>query len=250
MLLLTASTTFLAWLFKALERATLPGIIQHYAKRKRTIEREVLTRLQSSAFSSVYILGAGFDTLALRIAANYPEVQFVELDHPATQAVKKLALADQALPANFEFSACDLRTAPVAQLFAELSPGQAQANLKNRLVIAEGLLMYFTPAQVQALLTAALAAESPGPNNNVCIFSYMEQTDSLPARFRPRSWLIDRWLAFKNEPFLWSANSTELAEVVTHAGGKIERLISSINFGDNVSADAIRGENLVVASST
>ena len=209
----------------------------------------MLTRLQSSAFSSVYIVGAGFDTLAIRIAATYPEMQFVELDHPATQAVKKLALADQALPANFEFRACDLRTTPVAQMFAQLASRHTQANPKNRLVIAEGLLMYFTSRQVHALLTAALAAQSPSTDNNTCIFSYMEQTDNLPAGFRPRSWLIDRWLAFKNESFLWSANSTELAEVLAHAGGKIERLIPASDFDGNLSGDAIRGENLVVASS-
>lgn len=104
--------------------------------------------------------------------------------------------------------------------------------------------------KLQALLVAALAAQSPSTENNICIFSYMEQIDSLPAGFRPRSWLIDRWLAFKNEPFLWSANSTELAEVLAHAGGKIERLILASDFAGNLSVDAIRGENLVVASST
>ena len=241
LLLLAVSTRPFSWICKALERTTLPGISIHYARRKLTIEREVLAHLQSTASSSVYVLGAGFDTLCLRIAALFPNIHFVELDHPATQAVKIRALAhDISLPVNLEFRSCDLRTTPAQQLFPD--PG-------NRLVIAEGLMMYFSEVQVQTLLAASMKTQASAHAENVCIFSYMELLDYLPAGFRPRSWLIDRWLDFKSEPFLWSANAANLAAVVANAGGQIERLIAAADFEGAAPTDQIRGENLVVARS-
>ena len=109
--------------------------------------------------------------------------------------------------------------------------------------------MYFTSTQVVTLLTTVLAKPPLATANNICIFSYMEQTDALPAGFRPRSWLIDRWLALKNEPFLWSTNNADLAEVVARAGGDIESLITAVDFDGDVSANQISGENLIVARS-
>ena len=245
LLLLAASTRTLAWLCWATERATLAGIIMHYAKRKRTTEREVRAYLQSAVISNVYVLGAGFDTLSLRIAHEFPNVRFIEIDHPATQAVKMRALAQaQVLPKNLEFRACDLRTAVLEKLFPT---SQADTDPGNRLVIAEGLLMYFTATQVEELLRAAIKPGENGARHNICIFSYMEQIDDLPAGFRPRSWLIERWLALKREPFLWSAGKEALAAVVARAGGEIKALIAARDLDGVASVDQIRGENLVVA---
>ena len=241
-----ASTPVLAWVCWALERATLTGIMTHYARRKCTIEREVLSRLREDSIGRVYILGAGFDTLCLRIAAMFPNVKFVELDHPATQAVKLRALANSALPQNLEFRAVDLATTATEQLF---TLPQAASISRNRLVIAEGLLRYFARAQVERLLAGALGTHLSDAGSNVCIFSYMEQIDGLPAGFRPRSWLIDRWLALKKEPFLWSASAASLAEVVSYAGGRIERAIQITDFEGAASASTITGENLVIARS-
>jgi O-methyltransferase involved in polyketide biosynthesis len=247
LLRIAASTRSLAWLCWALERATLPGIVMHYARRKRTIEREVRTHLQSTAINSVYVLGAGFDTLCLRIAREFPNVRFIEFDHPATQAVKTRALAHtQALLKNLEFRPCDLLNIPITPLFTN-SPSETVPG--NRIVIAEGLFMYFTATQVEELLRAAIKPVGNSAFHNICIFTYMEQIDNLPTGFRPRSWLIERWLEFKREPFLWSANRVALAAIVLRAGGEIKALITTNDFDGDVLPHAIKGENIVVARS-
>jgi O-methyltransferase involved in polyketide biosynthesis len=237
-----AASRALAPLWWALERATLPGIIAHYARRKLTIEMHVRAAFATGNYSHLYVLGAGFDTLALRLAPEFPHVQFIEIDHPATQAVKREALATQAPHSqNVSFQAADLSNAPLTPLFGN--------NEARRLTIAEGLLMYLNAARVTEIVQAALMGNQ-GASNTMC-FSYMEQRDNLPAGFRPRSRLIDLWLKLKREPFLWSADEEGLNTLVARAGGEIIEHIESAQFASgamasNHHANGLRGENLVV----
>ena len=53
--------------------------------RKRLIE-EVVRASLTEGVEQVVIIGAGFDTLALRLCAGFPRTNFIEIDHPATQS--------------------------------------------------------------------------------------------------------------------------------------------------------------------
>jgi hypothetical protein len=55
-----AASRALAPLWWLLERATLPGIIAHYARRKLTIETHVRAALAAGNYSHIYVLGAGY----------------------------------------------------------------------------------------------------------------------------------------------------------------------------------------------
>jgi O-methyltransferase involved in polyketide biosynthesis len=241
-----AARPCMAPLWWALERATLPGIIVHYARRKASIEHWVRSQLRGAAIQRVVVLGAGFDTLALRLAPEFPTIQFIEIDHPATQSVKREALAAiGAVANNIAFQAADLSAATLPPLFDPTDPA--------RLTIAEGLLMYFGVNRVTEILSAALHSGSSA--SNVMIFSYMEQRDHLPAGFRPRSRLIDTWLQFKREPFLWSASEQALHAVVDKAGGAITAVLESTQFAAGQLPGAARqgalsGENLVAVQAS
>ena len=80
--------TQMRWLVWAAERATIPGLMLHFILRKRWIEDAVRGALARGC-RQVVVLGAGFDTLAARLAPQFPAVRFIEIDHPATQAVKR-----------------------------------------------------------------------------------------------------------------------------------------------------------------
>ena len=69
----------------------LPGILLHYALRKRFIEESARAFLERGG-QQLVVLGAGFDTLAARIAEERPGVVCVEVDHPATQETKRRVL--------------------------------------------------------------------------------------------------------------------------------------------------------------
>src|SRR5690606_10549634 len=81
------------------ERRLLPGQTTHVALRKRVLEDETRAAIEAGA-SRVLVVGAGFDTLALRLARARPHVRFVEIDHPATQSLKRHALDQLDPPPN------------------------------------------------------------------------------------------------------------------------------------------------------
>src|SRR5207253_9524799 len=70
------------------ERLTIPGLALHQALRKRYIERVVRASLYEG-FEQVVVLGGGLDSLVLRLHSEFPEANFIELDHPATQSIKQ-----------------------------------------------------------------------------------------------------------------------------------------------------------------
>ena len=69
------------------ESLTIPVILLHYIVRKRYLEDVVRDSLGSGT-DQVVVLGAGFDTLALRLHQEFPAAVFIEIDHPATQKIK------------------------------------------------------------------------------------------------------------------------------------------------------------------
>lgn len=238
--------TRMAWGW--LECLTLPGIVRHYALRKACIERWCRAELAAGA-RRVLVLGAGFDTLALRLASEFAQVQWVEVDHPATQGAKRRALAAAAiaLPANLQFMPFDLNV-PDGQSEPALPVSPAAV---HTLVIAEGLLMYLQPQAVAALLRKSLPALcAPAPL--WVVFSYMARWPTGRSGFRPASWLVDWWLGWRAEPFCWylapDAAATWLGEqghaLVEHAQSPLE---GAADTGLGPRAPVLRGENLVLA---
>ena len=71
-------------LWRGLERMTLPGIVRHYARRKRWIESHCRTAIADGC-GKIVILGAGFDTLGMRLSREFASLEVIEMDHPATQ---------------------------------------------------------------------------------------------------------------------------------------------------------------------
>src|SRR6476646_7930242 len=57
----------LRWAARLSERATVPGLLLHFMLRKRWIEEAVRASLDEG-YEQVVIIGAGFDTLALRLS--------------------------------------------------------------------------------------------------------------------------------------------------------------------------------------
>ncbi|VTU31129.1 Putative S-adenosyl-L-methionine-dependent methyltransferase [Variovorax sp. PBS-H4] len=178
-------------LWRMLEQVVLPGIITHYWHRKRWIERRCRAAIAEGC-RRVVVIGAGFDTLALRLATEFPHIDWIEIDHPATQRAKSDALCGELAP-NVRFVAIDLAADPLpAELFDD---GRAT------LVIAEGVLMYLAPAVIDRLFHAI--ATLHGPSTRM-VFSFMSKWPDGSTGFRPRSRWVERWLAFRSEPFAWS----------------------------------------------
>jgi methyltransferase (TIGR00027 family) len=220
-----------------MERWLLPGIMAHYWRRKRWIEKQVRVAL-ARGFVRVIVLGAGFDTLSYRLARELPDVEFIEVDHPATQAAKRegLASAVPAAPANIKFVAADLERDPIPQSLAN--------DAQPTIVIAEGLLMYLRAEDVDRLL-ASLWQLSAGPVR--LVFSYIVRWPDGTSGFRPSSAWIDRWLAWRGEPFTWVLEPRAVRDYLAQHQFALVEMATPQEFGAANAVDdaGLRGENLV-----
>ncbi len=206
----------------------VPGIVAHYLARKRQIEQAVREGLAGGA-TRVVILGAGFDALAWRLHGEFPEVEFLELDHPATQRVKRRALGEAA---NFSYGQVDLAARSLAEV-----PELAAA--LRTVFVAEGLTMYLREERVAALLRDL--ASIAGPAGRV-IFTFMEEDDAGSIGFRGQNPLVAGWLKLRSEPFLWGIRRDRLPGFLASCGlGDVE-VMDEVRLRDQILSPRGLGE--------
>lgn len=225
-------------IWRMVERLTLPGIMAHYWLRKQAIEARCRHAI-AGGVARVIVIGAGFDTLAIRLAREIPSVEAIEIDHPATQAAKVAAIRHscEAVPTNLHFIACDLAIDPLpTTLFGDDKPC---------MVIIEGVLMYLPPVEV-ARLFDTLCIKLPAQSR--VLFSFMSTWPDGGCGFRPKSWLVERWLSWRSEPFLWSLPPEAMHGFLRARGFKLTEMALTREFSGVVNGQAsmLEGENLVL----
>lgn len=143
----------------AIERRMSPGHTLYLALRKRFIQDEVEAALADGA-TQVLMLGAGMDTLCLRLAPSHPEVTFLEVDHPASQPPKREAVEKiGAAGPNLGFLPVDLERSDLADALAAHPGWRSDA---RTVVVAEGLLIFLSPETVDRVFASVARATGPG----------------------------------------------------------------------------------------
>jgi methyltransferase (TIGR00027 family) len=192
---------------KLIERITIPGILLHYALRKKCI-RELVRSALANGVPQVVILGAGFDPLCSELNREFPTARFWEIDHPATQRHKVHACSEIGIE-RVHFVAVDLAAAGLekeALIKSDFDPA------KRTFWIAEGLLMYFPADVVSSLMKTLSTLSAPGSE---FAFTFMEKQGDGQLRFDSQTKLVDSWLRRRGEPFLWGTTRSELANIVS-----------------------------------
>jgi len=127
------------------------------ALRVAYLDRLVGLAVDQLSIRQVVILGAGYDTRAARLPRA--GVQFFEVDHPATQAAKRAAVAKlPGYPVDAaRYVACDFEHQdPIERLVANgLDPNDPA------LVIWEGVVMYLTEPAIRATATRLATGLDP-----------------------------------------------------------------------------------------
>jgi methyltransferase (TIGR00027 family) len=164
------------WLERFAERFG-PGQLARMALRKRFMDDEIRAALAAGA-TQVLVVGAGYDTACMRLAAEFPDQLFVEIDHPATSASKRAGIESMgAVPANLRLLAVDLGETTLVEALARLDQPAWDVEART-IVIAEGVLMYLAREDVVRFFAAV--HELTGPGSRVA-FTYMR----CDARGRP-----------------------------------------------------------------
>lgn len=202
----------LRWLARLAERLTVPGLMLHFMLRKRLIESAVTEAISRGA-SQVVVIGAGFDTLALRLHRAHPAVNFVEIDHPATQRCKRQVVeSDQGVAGNLVFQPADVTRETLEETLASIPVWRRDA---SSVFVVEGVLMYLTYAEVAALFRVFGAH---GGSGSRVVFTVMEPTAGGRIDFHNATPLVRRLLNLWREPFMTGFAVAELPAFLHKSG--------------------------------
>ncbi|MFC1817069.1 class I SAM-dependent methyltransferase, partial [Thermodesulfobacteriota bacterium] len=94
------------WVYMAFDWM-MPGQFEAFAHRKAFCERQAREGI-AAGVSQVLGLGAGYDTLGWRLAPEFADVNFFEIDHPATARLKAKGIDVMGQRANLHLIAEDL----------------------------------------------------------------------------------------------------------------------------------------------
>jgi methyltransferase (TIGR00027 family) len=213
-------------LFRFYERITIPGLALHQALRKKHIERVVRASL-AEGFNQVVVLGGGLDSLALRLHGEFPRVNFLELDHPATQRVKREVIEAHRLAGdNLKLLAVDFTEQALEDC---LAASQNYLPGAKTLFICEGVLMYLEAGEVDEIF--AFIRRQPGALKRF-VFTFMEPDESGKTNFRNSTWLVRLWLSWRKEPFKWGVSREEVGNFLAARGFSVKELATPETFRD------------------
>jgi O-methyltransferase involved in polyketide biosynthesis len=105
--------------------------------------------------------------------------------------------------------------------------------------------MYLSPTDTARLFDALWQLSS---NRVRIVFSFMTKWPDGRSGFRPHSWLVERWLAWRNEPFTWALEPRSMQAFLAAHRFRLVEMAETRQFTDRsaIEAPGLEGENLVV----
>jgi methyltransferase (TIGR00027 family) len=144
-----------------------PGIYEYVCARTNVIDAVFLSALDDH-FAQVVLLGAGFDTRALRFADRNLGTTIFELDVPATQKPKLQIYCKNkfVIPPWLVFASIDFNRERITDVLHKAGYQDGQQTL----FIWEGVSMYLSAEAVNSTLTFIQSCAAPGSQ---VVFDYL-----------------------------------------------------------------------------
>ena len=159
------------------------------------------------------ILGAGLDTFALRSRRRADRLRIYEVDHPASQVMKRGQLEGIAggVPANLNLVLVDFETDRLddALIAAGFNP-EAPAFFSWL-----GVTCYLTKEAIGATIDQIAAVSAPGSS---LVVDYRYPRRLVPATGQALVEQMDRFVERRGEPMLSAFSPEEIAAQLEHAG--------------------------------
>lgn len=131
---------------------------------------DALNQAVARGITQYVLIGAGFDSYALRVPDDARHLKIFEIDHPATQAMKTKRLAEcgLALSDSVHFLAADLSRESLDAVLG----GSAFSSTERSFFSLLGVTMYLTPEENKATMREIAKCGSPGSE---LVFTYVDQ---------------------------------------------------------------------------
>jgi methyltransferase (TIGR00027 family) len=162
----------------------------HVALRSRFAE-DRLAAAALRGMTQYVILGAGFDTFALRQPSWAKALRILEVDHPGTQDWKRslLAAAGVAMPQNASFAAIDFERESLRASLLRHHMAMDQPTFFSWL----GVTMYLKEDAIDDVLRAVAAF----PAGSEIVLSFAPPTGDAPSPFAERAASLgETWLSY------------------------------------------------------
>ncbi len=189
----------------------LPGQFEAFAYRKAFCEQQVRGGIDAGA-TQILVLGAGYDTMAWRLAPTFSDVTFFEIDHPATARLKAKGINKMRQYDNLHLIPEDLGKRKLVDVLKNHEAWDQEA---NTVIIAEGLLMYLPSSAINDLFRQCASISGAGSR---IAFTYIgKRPDGRPDAGRCTGFLL--WtLKVNGEPWLWSIQPEQIGRVLKENG--------------------------------
>ena len=186
------------------------GVYAGVITRSRYAE-DALHSAVAKGFTQYVLVGAGFDSYALRIPPEVAHINVYEVDHPATQLLKRERIRHCAVsvPQSLHFLAADLSAERIHSVLGASGFESAKPAFFSWL----GVTMYLTR---DANLAALRSIASSAARGSELVFSYVDQkafdTDEI------RNSELGKRVAAVGEPFLSGFDPNTLARDLQEVG--------------------------------
>jgi len=227
-----------AWLGRNLDRYRRAGARAMRAflvMRSRYAEDE-LARAVARGVRQYVVLGAGLDTFAYR--NPHRRLRVFEVDHPATQAWKRIQLKEQFIdvPPSLKFAPVDFERQTLAEGLKAAGFRTDQAAFFSWL----GVVVYLSEAAVAETLHYVAAR----PRGSQLIFDFAPPEDSLSEPERTRRAASAARAAKKGEPWINFQDPGPLAARLRDAGFSSARSLGKEEMNENYFKDRVDGFRL------
>jgi methyltransferase (TIGR00027 family) len=160
----------LSGLIFSMWQKTVPGGLLHLLARRRFVEDQVRESIKGG-IRQIVLFGSGYDSLGLRLAKEFHHIQVFEVDHPPTQATKRLAVETKMImPTNLHFLPVDLRKGTLERHLLQAKGYDTHLHV---LFVAERVLPYLPDSEVDEIFNFAY---EHGITNSRFIFSVVDKT--------------------------------------------------------------------------
>ena len=189
----------------------LAGQFEAFGYRKAFFERQVRDGIGAGA-TQILVLGAGYDTMGWRLTPEFSDVNFFEIDHPATARLKARGIEAMGLRDNLCLIAEDLGERKLVDV---LKTNESWDQNARTVIVAEGLVMYLPPEAVRDLFCQCAVISGVGSR---IAFTYIPTgADGQPDAGRWTGLML--WLQkVSGEPWLWSIRPEELGLFLEESG--------------------------------
>ncbi len=206
------SSRILIWFVtRVLMRRVMPIVPIIYTRAR--FGEDCLEAALEDGVTQYVIIGAGYDTFAVRRTDLGEKVVVYELDHPATQEMKfqRMKAAGISKPDNARYEKCDLAAETVLNALGRTDYDAAKPAVFSWF----GVAYYLDEETVQRTLSDLANGSAAGSS---VVFDYLAAAESVAPAFRELRKNVTEFVARRGEPMLSDINPEDVPHYLRELG--------------------------------